>query len=74
MHETDAFRDQVRTEAIARWWIPYTLYFADYTRESVLTVYHNKAILSWTAPVTLEFAELWAISNNYVRCIGEVPE
>lgn len=71
MHETDAFRQQCRTEVIARWWVPLTQYNADYRRDGVLTIYSREVPLAYCRCGFCCAAD-WARKNGYVR-LGEQP-
>lgn len=72
MHETDAFRQQCRTEVIARWWLPGCLrYHAEYQRDDRFAVYCDGVCIGYIIG-TLEDAIDWAMKNGYVR-LGEQP-
>ena len=71
MHETDTFRKECRTEVVAKWWLPYTLYLAEYARCGRLSIYYD-GCCTGMSDLSLEGASTWAQQNGYVR-LGEAP-
>lgn len=67
MHETDAFRRECRTEVIAKWWLPHTMYFADYQRDGRFAVYLDGVPVAYNKNGSLKRASEWCKSNGYVR-------
>lgn len=67
MHETDAFRKTCKTEVIARWWLPQTVYCADYQRDGLFRVWCNGCCMAMSSGNKLESSAKWAASNGYVR-------
>ena len=72
MHETDAFRKECRTEVVAKWWLPHTMYFADYQRDGRWCVYCDGVPIAYSLKATLKQAVRWAKENGYMR-LGDAP-
>ncbi len=68
MHETDAFRKECRTEVIAKWWLPHTAYYAQYTRDGLFCVFEEGSpVGTGVLGGDLHDAAVWCYHNGYVR-------